>query len=171
MKTGKLAAIAIAAAMMTAPAAFANDMGNNGMHHHHMMCKPQDGSCHGMMHHKDEASFKKMKELHEKIHAVLTADKFDKKKFMSLSDQMEQLHARMMRHHTEEFADKAAHMSREERTQMAEHFGEMHEGWHQHAMMHHAGSHEHTRIDWQGQGPQDETGTDAGPGSYAHLNR
>jgi len=114
MKTRNWRAIAFAAALlMSSPAAFAHGMG----HGHHMMCASAHSLCQ-----KDKALFGQMHQLHEKMHAVLTADKFDKKKFLALSSEMAQVHDKIMMHHAEVFAERASKMSAEERAHMVEGF-------------------------------------------------
>jgi hypothetical protein len=97
-----------------------------------------------------KAAFEKMHALHEKMHAVLVAKKFDKKEFLSLSNQMEQTRNQMERRHAEAFANMAAKMSPEERVRMAERFhGHEHGYEHGHGHEHGEGGWHH-HIDWHG---------------------
>ena len=117
MKNGQwYAALFLIASLAASGAAFAHDRDGHG---HHMMCE------------KDGATCKKMHALHEKMHAVLSAEKFDKKQFLALSGQMEKIRSEMMRKHIEAFADKAEKMTPEERQDMMHHMFHEHggEGW------------------------------------------
>jgi len=137
MKNKLCAVITLAGLLALSGTASAHDMegkGDWGGHGH--MCKSSgltdenEKLCHTAMMSamkKDKALFGKMHDLHEKLHAVLVAKDFDKKAFLSLSGQMEQLHDQMMRHHAEAFASIAAKLSPEERKKMMG-------GFHEHGM-------------------------------------
>ncbi len=127
-------------------AAFAHDMGKDGNgaaggRHHHHMCDSAPKKGNDQFCQKDEAVFKKMHVLHEKLHAVLAAKKFDKKAFISLTSQMEQLHSQIVMQHARAFADKLAKLSPEERERAVKEF-------HQHM----AGGMWPHRGDWLGHG-------------------
>jgi hypothetical protein len=124
MKNIKLyAATALIALMALSGTASAHDGNmNDGANHPHMH-KHMRGEFK-----KDKAAFEKMHALHKKLHDVVVADKFDKKAFISLSNQLEQLHSQMAKRHTQMFANKLAGMSQEERVRLAEKF-------HEHMMM------------------------------------
>jgi hypothetical protein len=154
MKNNKwyAAAVGLVALMALSGTASAHDMDKkDGARHHHKMCEA--GMKPSFM--KDKADFKKMHALHEKMHAVLVAQKFDKKAFLSLSSQMGQIRSQMERRHAEAFANRAAKMSPEERIKMAERFHgheQAHEhgegGWHHHIEWHGAHSHNNQTHDW-----------------------
>lgn len=162
-KNWYVAVVGLVALMALSGTASAHDMDNkdgakDGVgHHHHHMCK--DGKhCHkGMKENfkKDKADFERMHALHKKMHAVLVAPNFDKKAFLSLAGQMEQIRSRIERRHAEAFANKLAKMSPEERARMAERFHE-HEhgqeqgdgGWHHHIRWHGAKSQNNQTPDW-----------------------
>jgi Spy/CpxP family protein refolding chaperone len=102
-----------------------------GGHEHHMMCKSSGLTeentkfCHEAMmsaFKKDKALFEQMHALHEKMHAVMTTEQFDKKQFLAISSQMEQLRSKMTRHHAEAFASVAEKLTPEERENMMKMF-------------------------------------------------
>ena len=115
---------AIIAFMTLTGPAFAHDGDMTDANHHHM-------HKHGEFKH-DKAAFEKMHALHKKLHDVIVADKFDRKAFLDLSAQIEQLRGQIERRHTEAFANKLAQMSPADRAHLAEKF-------HEHMMMHHDG--------------------------------
>ena len=127
------AAVALVTLMSLSGSASAADMHKGGDAHHHM--KHMKQMCDSADFKKDKATFEKMHTLHEKLHAVLVAKTFDKKAFLSLSNQMEQLRSQMARHHAEAFASIAAKLSPEEREKMIGRFHD-HEhgegGWQHH---------------------------------------
>ena len=150
------AVVTLVALLTLSGAAFAHDMDKDGGRHHHMMCESGGFK-------KDKAVFKKMHALHEKLHTVLVAPEFDKKAFLALSGQIEQLRSQMMKHHAEDFASRLAKMSPEEREKMMQdHHGFQGHHKHRECHGHEHGDHtqRHNHIEWNDHSDD-----------YSHLNQ
>jgi len=152
----------------------------------HMMCKSarldekEAALCHDAMKQafeRDKASFEKMHELHEKLHAVLTAKDFDKQAFLSLSGEMQQQHDQIMQHHAEAFAEVAGKLTPEERERIFRHFHEHmgggmmpHHGWGHEGPHgwgeHHGGFHDQHRDE-----PVNEQASQSHQSDYSGLNK
>lgn len=136
-----------ACALAVTGPAHAHEM-QGGMHHHMMgkgccdqalppeKAKLVEGSMHQMMK-KNEAAMEHMHALHEKMEAISTADKFDKKAFLATGDEMAALHMKMEKDRTRMMASVAAQLTAQERRDMKKcmeenfHRGEFgHGGWH-----------------------------------------
>lgn len=143
---------AVIALMTLAAPAFAHDSAADAaaVHHHHHM------------HKHDKAAFEKMHALHNKLHNIIIANKFDKQAFIATSAQLEHLHSQLERQHTEEFANKLSTMSQADREAMAEKFRE-------HMMDHRSGWHD--GKDWGHKDPNDEGWNDeAHDNDGNHIN-
>ena len=135
MKNKNLYVAGVIAVLLAFPGvAVAHGFGKAGPGPHKMCHRGDEAKESKLCHGKDKAAFKKMHALHEKLHAILAAKTFDKKAFLSASDQLEQLHAQLAHRHAQMFADKLAKLSPEEREEMVAHFHERMEegGWKHH---------------------------------------
>ncbi len=135
-----LMAMSVAGAMSFAITAQAHDM-DGGMMHHHMMgtgaCmqtlpaekqKMMKDEMHRNME-QDKSSFERMHQLHEKLMTIGTADKFDRKAFISANNEMAALHMKMEKRGGEMMASMAEKLTADERRGMAKCMeGEMHHG-------------------------------------------
>lgn len=104
--------------------------------------KMVEGAMHSVME-KNERLMERMHKLHEKLRAIGTADKFDKKAFLATGDEMAALHMKMEKNRTAMMASVAEKLSGSERRAMAKCMeGRFHHGEEEHEGRG-EGSHEH----------------------------
>ena len=132
MKSYKtLMGIAVACALAVASPAHAHHPGMHGNMHHNMMgegccdknlppekAKMAEGAMHSVME-KNKPLMERMRKLHDKMRAIATADKFDKKAFMATGDGMAALHMKMEKNRTAMMASVAEQLTAAERRAMA----------------------------------------------------
>lgn len=83
----------------------------------------------------NHADFERMRQLHEKMMAIGTADTFDRKAFLAAGDEMASLHMKMAKSRTRMMADVAGQLTAQERRDMAECLrGKFHHGMGGHGM-------------------------------------
>lgn len=133
MKSHKvLMAMAVVGALAFAGPARANHEDMHGDMHHHMMgegccdknlppekAKMAEGAMHSVME-KNKPLMERMRRLHEKMRALGTADKFDKKAFLATGDEMAALHMKMEKNRMAMMASVAEKLTASERRAMAD---------------------------------------------------
>jgi Spy/CpxP family protein refolding chaperone len=68
---------------------------------------------------KNKPLFERMRKLHERMRAIATADKFNKKAFLATADEMASIHMKMEKTRTRMMADVAGQLTAQERRDMA----------------------------------------------------
>ena len=78
---------------------------------------------------KGKTIFEQMHKLHEDLHGILTAEKFDKAAYIAKNKELTKLHDKMHANMTEAFATAAAQLSQDDRKILAD---AMKNKWHHH---------------------------------------